>query len=270
MCTDNVTLREGFDITHSAIWSGRRCSAKMKSIASSWCDVYGNKPMHDITTQDVLDFVRQRVANGDAPRTVSARLAALRSVSDFCICTVPQLIEKPLPRVPAPRVNPSPAWWLEPSKREEIRPKLPYTLAQLVDIICETGLRVEEALRVRPEHVERRADGPWLRVPGTKTKGSAVCIPISITAESLIASWGGIHGGYTKAMRMWRTSRVALGLPEEATLRGLRRSFAATKHMQGMPTEMLRRIMRHTDISTTVGYLQLLGFDGVEGCRAYL
>jgi hypothetical protein len=49
-----------------------------------------------------------------------------------------------------------------------------------------------------------------------------------------------------------------------ATLKSLRRSFARRATLKGMPTDVLRQYLRHSDIKTTQGYLNLIGGYGLE------
>jgi len=55
-----------------------------------------------------------------------------------------------------------------------------------------------------------------------------------------------------------------------ATLKAMRRTAVRHLTVNGMPTEMVRDYLRHSDIKTTMGYLHLVGGYSTEEQRRYL
>jgi integrase len=150
-------------------------------------------------------------------------------------------------------------------------------LADLIEWTSFTGLRIEESLRVRGTHLfpVQRPDEERVRweldVPGTKTAGSRATIPISTEAAAIVERLRPAAGEhlfpirYVYLQRIWRHQcRPFLGVPPEqysmATLKALRRTAARHLHAtKGMPLDMVRQYLRHSDVQTTMGYLQLTG-----------
>jgi integrase len=66
---------------------------------------------------------------------------------------------------------------------------------------------------------------------------------------------------YTVVKKKWRLVRIKFGLTRNntATPKALRRTFARRANDNGMPTEMLRQYLGHSDIATTIDYLRLVG-----------
>jgi integrase len=70
----------------------------------------------------------------------------------------------------------------------------------------------------------------------------------------------------------WDKARAFLGEQDNpmATIKALRRTAARHLTTSGMPTEMVRDYLRHSDIKTTMGYLHLVGGYSVTEQRRWL
>jgi hypothetical protein len=163
-------------------------------------------------------------------------------------------------------------------------------MADYVDFICFTGLRVEEALRltVKSFGVNPRTGLMSIAIPGTKTASAAATLPLGAEvqafAEGLIADAkqreesgedksGAIFPvSYREMSDLWVSlCRPILGVGPEATLKALRRSAARYLHaIKGMPLDLLRQCLRHSDVQTTMGYLRLVGGYGEDELRRFL
>jgi integrase len=164
-----------------------------------------------------------------------------------------------------------------------------------IGFTVETGLRVEEVLRLVPsdfKSLEPGEAGLW--VPGTKTEGSNVYIPITDDAAAFAYSaMVEARGAYLEAhplarnlptdyrlfdipyhtlRRMWEEVRAHLGLADNptATLKGLRRTFAYRCLRKGLPPRLLQELMRHASYSTTLEYLELFGLADNPETRALM
>mgnify|MGYP001087561790 CR=1 FL=1 len=161
-------------------------------------------------------------------------------------------------------------------------------LADLIEWTSFTGLRIEESLRVRGAHLFRAEDPEgehqwWeLDVPGTKTTGARATLPICAEAAAIVERLRPAAGEplfpvrYVYFQRIWRHQcRPFLGVPPEqysmATLKALRRTAARHLHAtKGMPLDMVRQYLRHSDVQTTMGYLKLVGGYDRKEMRRYL
>ena len=114
-----------------------------------------------------------------------------------------------------------------------------------------TGLRLSEAARLRPEHVD--LEKRRLFVPGTKTDEAAAEVPLSASAipwfqaalaerpekqKTLLAPWSNIR----------RDLRAACDELEIAPVSAndLRRTFSSWLEQAGVPRSTNARLMRHT------------------------
>lgn len=277
-------IRVACDYTFNARWAFLRSAPRQKTVLKDFCRYFTKiEPrscLNDITQADLAKYLAYRTAKGDAASTIVVRRGVIRAVFEEQGLDVP--------RVKGPRVIKREQWWLSSKQRRPIIRAIRHglgdkDLADLIEVISETGIRIEEALRLEVKHLDY-AD-LTLMVPGTKTAASLAPIPVSRRAAAIIQrraqavdaeggllfkrdglDFDGLYHFYKKA---WRHARRALGLPKEATLRGFRRSFAGDMHQRQMPTELLRRLLRHTRIETTAGYLRLTGLP-LDQARVFL
>ena len=77
---------------------------------------------------------------------------------------------------------------------------------------------------------------------------------------------------YDHLHEAWDKARGLLGELDNrmATLKALRRGAARHLTASGMPTEMVRAFLRHSNIKTTMGYLDLVGGYNVNEMRRFL
>ncbi len=152
-------------------------------------------------------------------------------------------------------------------------------LADLIVFIGQTGLRVEEALALKWSDILERGADVSIMVRGTKTQAAQAVIPITAEAATVLGRRRTLGGGkvfgvhYHEMQREWVEARKVLGLedPSAATLKALRRTAARTLHaVKGMPLDILRQVLRHERINTTMGYLRLTGGYGETEIRRWL
>lgn len=177
-----------------------------------------------------------------------------------------------IPRVKVPKRM---KWWLRPEELDgvlAVEGLTPY-LRALIGIMVHNGLRVREVLALRPYMVDLTHN--TVQVPGTKTNGAARTIPIYPKAITAF-QWVKLEdpygvADYTDLAEEWREVKEKLGIKDpDATLRALRRTFAAYATSAGMPTAVLRDVMGHENIATTEGYLNLVGNGRTEESRKYM
>lgn len=191
-------------------------------------------------------------------------------------------------------------WWLRPEEcnrllvwlREPPRERFAHAhlLADYIEFVSHTGLRVEENLRLRwlDVHLSIFTDEKGalvsrseITVPGTKTSSAQATLPMAIApaiilrkrkelAEPLATHVFPIN--YYSLQRAWIRARnfIGAGTNPLATLKALRRTAARHLTVNGMPTEMVRHYLRHEDIETTLGYLRLTGGYSTAEMRRWL
>jgi len=230
----------------------------------------------DVDKVVVLDAVSQWKAQGASPTSINARLAAL------CVMG----IDVKGCRVRAPRKL---KWWLTPDLYEEL--KAHYApdslLMQYVEWVTFTGLRVEEVLRIKRSDFSGNFAN--LTVAGTKTLCAHATLPLSSDACELAKKVFATKPAqadpkrrpidhlmfdieYTDLLGLWHEAMDKIGVTHPtATPKALRRGAARHLHAQkGMPLDMLRQYLRHSNVQTTMGYLRLTGGYDQEEMRKWL
>ena len=143
--------------------------------------------------------------------------------------------------------------------REHYKPSQWYwpTVADLVDFLCETGLRLSEALNLTPKNF-RRNGAIELFPEDTKTY-AARTVPLSARAQELIEKRG--HSPFKEidkfqAGRAFKHARDALGIQEsDFCLHACRHTFASRLLASGqVQLYHIKTLLGHTAWSTTERY----------------
>lgn len=285
------TIREAKDKAAAMRWRGTRNEKPTIAQAETVVSYFEGTGVHDlddITTDHINAMVHHFQRSGTGSSSIKRKMAVLNVMCDVGLQAVPPLATRRVPtfRVRQPRVL---KWWLRPEDQARLtvwlRAQGDELMADYVDFVCFTGLRVEEALRVDATMFTGLDTAkPCLLVPGIKTDGSQKMLPIlpevvevvkrRISAAPRIGGRAGMlfPVSYFTLRDKWSECRDYLGYGHihTATLRALRRSFARIASERGMPTEILRDYLRHSNIATTAGYLQLVGGYDAEMMRQWL
>jgi integrase len=285
------TLRIAAQLALDTHWVGMAYEVTTKKvvwpIVRFFEDVRGVYDIDDITSEDLDAFVADCRSRGNTSSTINKNLSNLSVINTVALERKPPLTATKLP-IKRQRVSPTEKWWLRPEDMERATRWLREErgdpiFADFIEIIVKQGLRVEEALRLEPRHFTGLdTEEPWLHVPGTKTKQSGDSIPVYPWAVEVLkrslqrAKVQRLERLYPYTTRQasdrWNEVRAFLGASHinTATLRALRRTFAYYANtVYKMPTRTLQRVLRHNNITTTEGYLQLLGTDEVARSREY-
>lgn len=243
-------------------------------------------PVEGATTSLIQAAVLKWKGEGLSPVTINKRVGALGMMGAPVVwrdaktlvrrsCFVP-------PRKPL-------KWWLRPEDEARLATwvgtERPDLLPLLLHVLwtTRTGLRVEETLRLQRRHfVDLDGESPAFTVPGTKTAGAGdVTLPLSRDAAAIarlcFTRWPGedrmVPLSYEALRGQWQDAREFLGAAAEplATLKALRRSAARYLHVgKGMPLDMVRTYLRHSNVTTTMGYLRLTGGYAHADLRRFL
>jgi integrase len=252
-------------------WRGLRSAATLRYQSLKTIEILreiGWKSPRTVTADVLYQVCAMSLTRGCAHSTVAKRLSCLSAIgvkmpADFHF------------KIPKP-----PKWYLRPEDeaRLPLVPDLDPVALRFIKWACATGLRVEESLRVRAKHISsaiiRVAGVPReffiLAIDGTKTKGAQATIVLSEESVGILreTGWPAMHPDallfpmpYQQLRVEWLKVRAFLGLMDTptATLKALRRSFARRATLKGMPPDILRQYLRHSDIATTQSYLNLVG-----------
>lgn len=254
--------------------------SQMRGALDTLCRVLGKSSgvatVEEVTSAHVASCVATWVASGLSASTINKRLAILSALKINCDGNW---------RRPDKRLK----WWLNPNECERLlahlraKPTPPFPQAELVADYVEwashVGMRVEETLRLtwgdcliafEKDEAGKVRSMCEVSVPGTKTARSQASIPLATRPALLLASRHAVRDhkeprvfpvDYISLHACWHKCRDFLGVQDNplSTLKALRRTAARNLTVGGMPTDILRQYLRHSDIQTTMGYLRLVG-----------
>lgn len=221
-----------------------------------------------VTPRHVQQVTSQWYGEGLAPATINKRLNCLGVLG---IKVQGVRVKEPVKL----------KWWLRPeeedraiahlaAERDPSRRVENRALAIHIRWTTRTGLRVEETLRLDP--CDFGAGFSSVTVPGLKTAESQATLPLGDDAAAIGEAMMAVRfSDYMLLRSNWEMLKDAMGWPDTATLKALRRSAARYLHVDcGMPIDMVRHYLRHENIETTMGYLRLTGGYGTEEMRRFL
>lgn len=130
-------------------------------------------------------------------------------------------------------------------------------------LLAQTGLRPIEARNLTWTEIESHEDGMWIMLAASKTPEGRKPVPLPAETAAAIESLprtavyvfpcpGGKACNETTIGNYWREVRDRAGIPK-CTLYGLRHLYGS--HLaRTVSDDILRRLMRHTDVRTTKQY----------------
>lgn len=256
-----------------------------------WLEKRGKKNFEDVTSEDMEALVAWMEADNLSASTINHHLSYLSTANTFALERKPPITKAQLPikRLPQDRVE---KWWLRPEDLEKavgwLEGRRDPLFADYIQVLCFQGFRPEECLKLHPKRSFTGLDTtePWIVLganrAGNKTQGSADTVALFELARPVIEraieraekhGWDRLFPLTQRQARdRWNMVRAMLGVSDvpTANLRALRRTFAYYANASSMPTRTLQKVLRHTSITTTEGYLNLAGTNEQELARGYM
>jgi integrase len=244
---------------------------------------FGDKPMTEITRQEIQAYVAHLVKNRYAPRTTDHIHDVLSAVLRTAV-KWGHLPENPARNVDLPAlVTVRPKWALTMAQATALLTELPPLARTMVGLALLSGLRRGElfALRWRDfdepgEHLlvrEAVYDGSFST---PKTAAGVRQIPLSDAAVKLVAdwrarvkrtepeslmfsTWSGKPISPNNVVRRWIAPACkTLGL-QRVTWLTLRRTYSSWAHEKGVPGKVIAQLMGHAKVDTTLNvYTQVI------------
>jgi integrase/recombinase XerC len=238
------------------------------------------KDLAELAPQDVRAFLAARRARGIGARSLMRQLAGARSFARFLerngkgkvgalnavrAPKIPKSLPKPLAVPQAKRISD-----IDLRAGEEREPWIFARDAAVLALLYGSGLRIAEALSLKPRDVPSPGSGDTITVIGKGNK--ARMVPVLPAVLSLIADYValcpydlpedgplfvGAKGGPLSPRIIQLTMerlRGALGLPDSATPHALRHSFATHLLSRGGDLRAIQELLGHASLSTTQIY----------------
>ena len=140
----------------------------------------------------------------------------------------------------------------------------------MVDLICylaDTGVRLGEALKLRPEDIrmDSKVIDVWVS-KGDEPRG----IPMTDRVYRIVTK----RKSFTdmkdyQVESAFRKARKHLGLPIDATLHGFRHTFATRMLEAGVDIQVVQNLMGHKSIATTLIYAKMTSKRKLDAMQAF-
>jgi integrase len=230
----------------------------------------GNRPIESITAQEIeFEFL------GPWAQTVSAatlrnRIAALRSLFEFCE-RFEYIDRNPMRRIESPPRDEKMGNWLRPEDDLALQEAAATPIERIVVMLLRyTGLRVSEACSLRWTDVNLEASPPTLTVRTSKTNAGKRTIPVPAVLVPSLRSWrhylecrdvyttDGLVLTTRNRTPMWPQFvwRIVVRVGERAgighiTPHGLRRTYGSALINNGCRLEAVSKALGHANTTVT-------------------
>lgn len=284
-------LRQATELALETHWKGMPCEDTVRGgiwPCIRFFEDIGARNIEEIGSEEMDKFlVWQREVRKNSNAHINHLLSYLSVINQVANDRKPPITSErmPIKRLPNKRAE---KWWLRPEDLERVETWLRRTqgddlFADFILMIVRQGFRIEELLRLEVRHFVGIDSGePWILIPGTKTKRSQDSIPMYDWTLDLAKAcieranrnrWKTLFPiSQRQTMDRWNEVRDFLEVRDIATstLKSLRRTFAFYANQRKMPTKVLQSVLRHETITTTEGYLNLVGADYTGQSRGYM
>lgn len=253
--SETWTLSEAYGRVWKLYWNDTTTVVWQRRHMDKVLDHFGkNRPVNEITTEMVRDFQMSLKGKGLANSTVNHSLQSLRKVlkhSDEC-----EKLNK-MPVFKSLKLNNSRTRYLtkdecvlliEGARTKDLRDAIIFSLG--------TGVRLGELLRIKHRHLE---DGV-LYIPSSKN-GDPRSIPLHPKVQVMLEGRKGekedlVFPIAEMAREPWSSLRNMLGL-EDVVWHTLRHTFASHLVQSGVDLNVVKELMGHRSINTTLRYAKL-------------
>ena len=271
MSQDNLAPKNFAGLCEDAfemLWSQKNNQSSTRSILNHLIEFMPNHHMN-ITTQSCDGLVRHLREKGLKPRTINNYLNILSQVLTFAherkwIRHRPKITREP--EEGAERRH------FSPEEMDAIHDALPHRYGMLFRFLCDTGLRMGEALSLTWKDIE--IEESQMSVRKRKHPQSPVAVlPLSPRALRVLIGtrfWEDAdlrydHGPFTQmtyaqCRHAWDLMRKALNVDPDDTgfvWHGCRHTFCSRLVQRGVNLAVVKELARHKDIKTTLMYAHL-------------
>lgn len=246
-------------------------SAKWKGyVLNQLSTVFGGKMLPEITLKAVQEYQSALLAKGRKPATVDGYVAVLmhmlKCAEDWNMLTETQYKKAKLHKVKLFREDNTRLRFLSRDELAVFVDACDDELRPIVIFAANTGVRKQQVLRLRWEHVDLKHG--LIRLPTTKS-GKRLELPMNKTVRTLlqglvrpISGEGWVFPSpdtgkpFVDVKKAWARACKKAGL-HDFTFHDLRHTFASQLVMAGVDLTTVKELLGHKDIKMTLRYAHL-------------
>tara|TARA_R100000742_G_C4269638_1_gene88184 strand:- start:5 stop:979 length:975 start_codon:yes stop_codon:yes gene_type:complete len=256
------TFRELRNEVFEIRWQGTKAEDSQLNYTKSIMSIFSpSKKIKSINQNSVDLLIKKLRALGNSNATVNRKLTALSVMMNHALDR--EYVEK-IPKIKKLPENNEIVVWFTPEEQDQINTTLinngkPH-IADLIMFLCNTGMRVSEALQLKWKDCE----GNKIVVLKSKTNKPRT-IPqnkkvIDILSKVSRDTEGPFYGiTYAETRHSWDRMRRDLGKQsiEGWTIHGCRHTFCSNLVQKNVPIQVVAQLAGHSDIRTTMRYAHL-------------
>jgi integrase len=253
------TLSQLLELVYEHHWVEYKDGLKSYSNAKALVNLLGEDKNPDKLTTTAFDrLVKHLKKTGNKPSTINRKLSAISKVLTFAQDRGLIDFKPKIPFQPKSD-NPRLVWFSHQEEQQivEYLDKANPEMSLFFQFLCDTGLRVSEALSLHPEnivdnciHITQSKNGTERLVPLTNRLKESIELPWSFTQRQL---------NYT-----WDKCRKDLSLRPELVIHSCRHTFCSRLVQAGVPITTVKELAGHKSISMTMRYSHLALANKVE------
>lgn len=257
--SNSYTFGQAVDRTWTMYWKDGKSKKQMMYMTSKLKDAFGTKrPINEITTEVVEDYVLKLKSEGLSNATLNRHLSALSKILKQA--QKAGKLEK-LPHLEKHKEGKGRIRWLTREEEQAFEQLLrswgENDIADALIVSIDTGVRASELVGMEYKHIS--ADGVYL---GDTKNGESRLVPLTKRAQLILLSRQTL--GATRPFpyssdfyrNVWEKARNHLGL-DDVVWHTLRHTCCSRLVQGGMPITHVKEWMGHLAIQTTMRYSHL-------------
>ncbi|OAQ20349.1 tyrosine-type recombinase/integrase [Thermosulfurimonas dismutans] len=231
--------------------------------------VFGNVRLRDITVKMIEEYKARRVSEGAKPGTVNSELAVLKHALGYAV-KIEELESNPAKKVSLVRAEERPPYFLSEEEIKRLLEACSPGIRPIVAFMLATGLRRENALKLRWDQVNLKER--YLRIPASEYKARReLIIPLSDAALKILKArprhisspyvfWHGPEGKPYRGDGFYASFKRAVkraGLPPHVRVHDLRHTYASLAIKNGVNPIILQHLLGHRTYQMVLRYVHL-------------
>ena len=260
-----IALQEFCNSNASRLWHGRHLKESQSRVLK-FC-AYADHSLRGIDQfkpADLYSFGDYMISEGSSPNTVNHYFAAVSTVFNLA---VDMEILAAAPKIKWHRVRSGRPRYMtkdeltslydafKSSKDPWVRKIMP----NLVNIALNTGMRLGEILKIKPEDIQEMGNSSWVYLPATKN-GDDRWVPLNNKAKVALEALGNTPGDkftHRRFYNAWGIARSKIARNDETFVFHVLRHTAASTMANdlGVNTLLIGQILGHRNVATTAKYV---------------
>jgi integrase len=260
-----IALKDFTNSNASRLWHGRHLKESQSRVLK-FC-AFGDHSLRGIDQfkpADLYAFGDYMISEGSSPNTVNHYFAAVSTVFNLA---VDMEILAAAPKIKWHRVRSGRPRYMTKDELTSLYdafksskdPWVSKIMPNLVNIALNTGMRLGEILKIKPEDIQEMDNSTWVYLHATKN-GDDRWVPLNQKAKVALEALGNTPGDkftHRRFYNAWGIARSKIARNDETFVFHVLRHTAASTMANdlGVNTLLIGQILGHRNVATTAKYV---------------